>query len=47
MTTELWRLLHDGALDLPVAARFPLDEIHAAVAAASTSSPGAKVLVLI
>jgi NADPH:quinone reductase-like Zn-dependent oxidoreductase len=47
MTSELWRLLRDGALDLPVSARYPLDDIRSAVAAASTSPPGAKVLVII
>jgi NADPH:quinone reductase-like Zn-dependent oxidoreductase len=47
MTTELWRLLRDGALDVPVAARYPLDDIRSAVVAASTSPPGAKVLVIV
>jgi NADPH:quinone reductase-like Zn-dependent oxidoreductase len=47
MTSELWRLLRDGALDLPVSARYALDDIRSAVAAASTSPPGAKVLVII
>jgi NADPH:quinone reductase-like Zn-dependent oxidoreductase len=47
MATELWRLLSDGVVELPVAARFPLDDIGRAVAAAATSVPGAKVLVTI
>jgi hypothetical protein len=45
MTTELWRLITDGVLDLPVAARYRLDGIQLAVAAASKSPPGAKVLI--
>jgi NADPH:quinone reductase len=47
MPTELWRLIRDGVLDLPVAARYRLDEIHLAVAAGSKSPPGAKVLITI
>ncbi len=47
MTSELWRLIRDGVLDLPVAARYPVDDIRLAVAAASKSPPGAKVLITI
>jgi NADPH:quinone reductase-like Zn-dependent oxidoreductase len=45
MTAEVWAMLRDGVISLPVAAVYELDEIGRAVSAASTIPPGAKVVI--
>jgi NADPH:quinone reductase-like Zn-dependent oxidoreductase len=47
MTAELWRLIRDGVLELPLGAHHTLDQIELAVDAAASSPPGFKVLVRI
>jgi NADPH:quinone reductase-like Zn-dependent oxidoreductase len=46
MEDNLFRLLREGVLELPVAVVYPLDDIRDAVAAATTASAG-KVLIVI
>jgi NADPH:quinone reductase-like Zn-dependent oxidoreductase len=45
MTAELWALLRDGAVRLPVGAHHPLEDIRGALTRATTVAPGAKVLI--
>ena len=47
MTNELWALIREGTIELPVASRHMLEHIQLALAAATTTSPGAKVVVRI
>jgi NADPH:quinone reductase-like Zn-dependent oxidoreductase len=47
MTNELWALIRERTIELPVASRHMLDHIQVALAAATTTSPGAKVVIRI
>jgi NADPH:quinone reductase-like Zn-dependent oxidoreductase len=45
MASELWQLIRDDVVTLPVGAQHPLDEIKLAVTTAAANPPGVKVLV--
>ena len=45
MTADVWPMLRDGAISLPVGAAYELDEIRRAVSTASAIPPGAKVVI--
>jgi len=47
IAAELWALLSDHTIELPVAAVYDLDAIEPAVRAAALTPPGSKVIVRI
>jgi len=47
LAADIWAMLGDGTIELPVAAVYGLDDVEAAVRAAAVTPPGAKVILRI